>query len=51
MRSSQSSFCKNIFFPGCVCLPRKLSYEHLTPAFLQQNNLCEFRTREHKFKG
>ena len=26
---------------------RKLKYEHFTPAFLLQNNLCEFIAQEH----
>ena len=29
---------------------RKLWYEHYTPSYLLQNNLCDFTTREHKFK-
>ena len=29
---------------------RKFFYEHFTPAFWLQNNLCEFITQEHKFK-
>ena len=26
-------------------------YEHFTPAFLLQNNLCEFTGQEYKFQG
>ena len=30
---------------------KALIYGHFTPAFGQQNNLCEFTKLEHKFKG
>ena len=30
--------------------PSRKQHDHFTPAFLLQNNFCEFTTREHRFK-